>query len=227
MNSIGLTENFHKKTFEKIAPEKRARVFEAAISEFAAKGYNATSINIIAEKAHVSVGGLYRYFESKEALLMTVLDYGYALLEAELSYIVEIEGDLFDRIETMLRDGMVYSRKYKELTQIYLDISTEGLSHLAHKLSSKIEGITTNLYREALKEAKESGLIREDLNLEVVAFCLDNLIMAAQFSCASAYYRERLKLYVGEDFVDDDELLIAGVMDFIRNGLFNEPKSSR
>ncbi len=218
-NEITLKENFHKKTFEKIAPEKRERILQTAISEFAAKGFNATSINIIAEKAGVSVGGLYRYFDSKEALLMTVLDYGYALLETELNHIVDSEGSFYDKIETMLRDSMVYARKYREINQIYLDISTEGLSHLAPKLSFKMEDITAKLYCKSLQEAQEQGVVRKDLKPEIVAFCIDNIIMTIQFSCASAYYRERLKLYVGEPLIDNDDALVAGIMDFIRNGL--------
>lgn len=40
-----------------------------------------------------------------------------------------------------------------------------------------------------------------------------------QFSCTSAYYLERLKIYAGVDIVDDDDALIEGIMDFVRNGL--------
>ncbi len=219
--NLGLKENFHKKTFENIAPEKRERILQTAISEFATKGYNATSINHIAEKAEVSVGGLYRYFDSKDALLMTVLDYGYSLLETELAHIAEMKGDIFDHIEEMLRESILYARNYKEINQIYLDISTEGLSHLASRISFKMETITRNVYVDSLREAQEAGLIRKELNPEVVAFCIDNIIMMLQFSTASAYYRERLKLYVGEDVASNDDALIAGVMDFLKHGIFS------
>lgn len=53
-----------------------------------------------------------------------------------------MEGDIFTRIEAMLRTSMEYSRNYNELNQIYLDVSTEGLSSLANKISLKMEGIT-------------------------------------------------------------------------------------
>lgn len=215
----GLNEHYHKKTFENIAPEKRERILNIAISEFAAKGYNAASINTIAKNAGISIGGMYRYFESKEALIMTVLDWGYALLEKALNEIVEMEGDIFVRIEAMLRTSMDYSRKYKEINQIYLDVSTEGLSALANRISLKMEGITAKLYRESLAQAKEEGIIRKEVHPGIVSFCLDNLIMMVQFSSSSAYYRERLKVYAGTDIADDDDALISGIMDFIKNGL--------
>jgi len=215
----GLNENYHKKTFENIAPEKRERILNEAISEFAAKGYNAASINTIAKNAGISIGGMYRYFESKEALIMTVLDWGYALLEKALSEIVDMEGDIFYRIEAMLRTSMEYSRNYKEINQIYLDVSTEGLSSLANRISLKMEGITARLYHNYLDEAKEQGLVRKEVNSGILSFCLDNLIMMVQFSNSNAYYRERLKVYAGQEIIEDDDTLIAGIMDFIRNGL--------
>lgn len=215
----GLSGHYHKKTFENIAPEKRERIINIAISEFASKGYNAASVNTIAKNAGISIGGMYRYFESKEALIMTVLDWGYVLLEKALSEILEMEGDIFTRIEAMLRTSMDYARNYKELNQIYLDVSTEGLSQFANRISLKMEGITSRLYIKSLEEAKTQGIVRQEIHAGILSFCLDNLIMMVQFSCASAYYRERLKVYAGADIADNDDALIEGIMDFIKFGL--------
>ena len=43
---------FHKRTFEKTTEDRRQKVLEVAINEFAAKGYSATSINDIARNAY-------------------------------------------------------------------------------------------------------------------------------------------------------------------------------
>jgi len=43
--------------------------------------------------------------------------------------------------------------------------------------------------------------------------------MMVQFSYASDYYRERLKIYAGDGMIEDDDQLISGIMDFIRHGL--------
>jgi len=40
-----------------------------------------------------------------------------------------------------------------------------------------------------------------------------------QFSYTSEYFKERLKLFIGEDAFDDDERIIKGVVDFIKNAL--------
>ncbi len=53
--------------------EKQQRVFEAAISLFAEKGYASTSTSEIAKAAAVAEGTIFRHFGSKENLLFSVI----------------------------------------------------------------------------------------------------------------------------------------------------------
>src|SRR5690349_22874095 len=61
--------------FEKLQPEKRERLLESAAKEFATHGYDDASLNQILEKAGVSKGAAYYYFDDKADLFMTVLDH--------------------------------------------------------------------------------------------------------------------------------------------------------
>src|SRR5262249_27015371 len=51
-----------------------AAILEAATRIFAARGYAATTTNRIAEHAGVSVGSLYEYFPSKDAILVALAE---------------------------------------------------------------------------------------------------------------------------------------------------------
>jgi AcrR family transcriptional regulator len=51
-------------------PDRRARIVDAAIDEFAARGFEAASTNAIAESAGVAKGLVYHYFGDKEALFL-------------------------------------------------------------------------------------------------------------------------------------------------------------
>jgi len=50
------------------------KILEAGLTLFAKKGFHATSISQIAAKAEVSKGLTYNYFNSKEALLLAIID---------------------------------------------------------------------------------------------------------------------------------------------------------
>jgi AcrR family transcriptional regulator len=61
--------------FEKIAIEKRERLMEVAAQEFAAHGFEEASLNRILERAQLSKGVAYYYFEDKADLFCTVVKY--------------------------------------------------------------------------------------------------------------------------------------------------------
>lgn len=213
------TGKYYRERFEKISKEKRDRILGAAITEFAANGFSAASINTIARQASISIGSMYSYFESKECLFLTILDDGYQLLEQALSEVVEQEGDVFDKMRRMLTVSVLYARRYHKINQIYIDLSTEGLSHMASETSLKMESITASFYRRFLTQALEEGKIRPDLDPGVIAFCIDNIVMLTQFSFASAYYHERMKIYAGESIAEREEMMIKQIVDFIKHGI--------
>lgn len=63
----------------------RAAILAAATEEFAARGLNGASVNVIAAAAGVNKRMLYHYFESKDGLYLAVLEAVYGGLEAMLT----------------------------------------------------------------------------------------------------------------------------------------------
>jgi len=59
--------------FDKLPAARQLSLIEAAAAEFAAHGYEEASINRILERAEVSKGAAYYYFDDKEDLFLTVV----------------------------------------------------------------------------------------------------------------------------------------------------------
>jgi AcrR family transcriptional regulator len=57
-----------------IRAESRARILEHALEQFAANGYDRTTIRAIAKSAGISQGLIYNYFASKDALLRAIFE---------------------------------------------------------------------------------------------------------------------------------------------------------
>ena len=72
--------------------DKRARLKAAGLSLFGEKGYERTSIEDVAQRAKLAVGGFYQHFRSKRQLLLVLMD---DLLEG-LSQISLEPGDMAD-----------------------------------------------------------------------------------------------------------------------------------
>src|SRR3954471_9503625 len=54
--------------------ETRRRLYETAINLIAARGWQETTLRDVAAEAGVSVGLLYRYFPSKQAIVLALYD---------------------------------------------------------------------------------------------------------------------------------------------------------
>jgi len=59
--------------FEEIRNEKTKLIMQSALQLFANNGYDNTSISQIAKDAGISKGLMYNYFDSKEALIKTIM----------------------------------------------------------------------------------------------------------------------------------------------------------
>ncbi len=210
---------YHTRVFEKLSNEKKNRILTTAAAEFSVFGYQAANINIIADKCGVSVGALYKYFTTKENLFLTVCMDAVRQLSESLQAVEEGGGGIFEKVENVIRTILSHSRRYSELINLYIEITTEGNSELASKLSYQMESVSAEYYRRLISEAVESGELKPGGDAGMSAFCMDNLFMALQFSYASEYWKERMKIYVDENIFDDDERVVAGMMNFIKNAL--------
>lgn len=73
--------------FTKLTEDKQSSILDAAAEEFAARGYEGASFNKIIERAGISKGAAYYYFEDKEDLYATVF-------EQKMDQLLELAGEL-------------------------------------------------------------------------------------------------------------------------------------
>ena len=76
-------------------PKRRNKIINVAVHEFAHKGFDNANINKIASAAGISVGSIYKYFDTKEDLFLTCVHFGVETLEAVANEVIASPGDLF------------------------------------------------------------------------------------------------------------------------------------
>jgi len=64
------------KQFEEMRESRRKQIMDAALELFASEGYSHCSISQLASHAGISKGLMYNYFNSKEALLIAIIEEG-------------------------------------------------------------------------------------------------------------------------------------------------------
>jgi AcrR family transcriptional regulator len=85
----------------------RAAIFNAALALFQEKGYEATTMRAIAERAGVSLGGSYHYFASKEHLVLEFYRHTHQLHLAAIGPLLTRERDLAARLRGVMRAVIV------------------------------------------------------------------------------------------------------------------------
>lgn len=82
-----------------MAEEKRKRILDACIEEFATKGYEGASTNEIVVKAGISKGILFHYFGSKKNLYLYVIDHAIDYtINKYYSEVEKLPDDLVERV---------------------------------------------------------------------------------------------------------------------------------
>lgn len=89
---------------DKMSPDKRVRLINAAMKEFGENKYDKASTNVIVKEAGISKGLLYHYFSSKKDLYNYLFDYAIKALVLPIAEEVGVEdGDIIRRIERITK----------------------------------------------------------------------------------------------------------------------------
>jgi AcrR family transcriptional regulator len=209
---------FHKDRFSVISEEKREQILTAAIKEFAMNGFNGTSINKVAKRAKISIGAMYSYFDSKDDLFLTVVEKLFCVLELAIKD-VDVNRNIYEVIEELFYRAHNYAVTYPEMNQVYLDFSTQSLSNLSNKVSKRLESISRNMYHDVIERAKSKHEMDETIDTGVLSFMIDNWIMMYHFSFASEYYKQRMRLFLGDDLYNNEKEQIDEIMKIIKKAI--------
>lgn len=202
---------------KKLTEEKILEILETGIEEFAEKGLDRANINVIAKKAGISVGVLYKYYKDKEDFFLACLRRSLLVLEAVIHDVVSSEDKILVRAEKIIRAVQYHSRTHSNYINMYSEITSGSSKKFAPLLAAEIEGLTSRTYTTFIKNAMDSNDIRNDIDPRLFAFFFDNLLTMLQFSYCCDYYRERLKVFCGEDILDDDEKVVSELLKFLES----------
>ncbi len=108
------------KQYDEIRQQKRRLIVEVALKLFATEGYHAASISKIAKTAGISKGLMYNYFESKEDLLIAVVDGG---LDELISMFDNLEAQLSDEgFRLMIDEMFMMVEEQKDFWNLYYSL---------------------------------------------------------------------------------------------------------
>lgn len=158
--------------FLNLKPEKQERILNAAMKEFAQKGFKNASTDIIVKAADISKGALFHYFNNKKGLFLFLYDYAVDILKSEiLMKFNNDEKDIFTRRRQAMLLKIEVLKKHPEmydfLTVAYIEDSDEVKREMESRNKKLIayskgimnEGIDTSKFKEDVDIKKAIDII--------------------------------------------------------------------
>ncbi len=205
--------------YKKLDEESIGNLLEAGIDEFSAKGLDRGNINEIARKAGLSVGVIYKYYQDKDQFFLACVEHSLKLLEEAMEDVIRSEDDIMNCIRLLIKNLMDGASKHRNYYVMYNEITSGSCKKYAVELARKIEGNTSKIYEALVAKAKEEGRVSYKTSPKMFAFYFDSLLMMLQFSFSCEYYKERLKIFCGENVFENKEALSESFLEFISQAL--------
>jgi len=148
--------------------ELRVRIIENASMLFFRNGIKSMTMSDIANEIGISKRTLYEVFRDKEDLLEECLDFHHAKADKEIEILTENSENVID---TLIR---LYAQNFHQVLNISKSLINDLKKyhgHLYRKIEEKRKGEMNN-FIPLLKKGVEQGLIRDDINFEIMMWLL-------------------------------------------------------
>ena len=205
--------------YSKLTDEKIEYLLETGIDEFAQLGLSRANINVIAKKAGISVGVIYKYFTDKHHFFLACVEYSLRLLETAMEDVTNNEGDVVSCIRLLVRDLMDGAKKHPNYFVMYNEITSGSCREYAKELARDIEENTAAVYGKLMEKAQAEGRMKKEGDPHMFAFFFDNMLMSLQFAFSCDYYNERMKIFCGENVEENPDKLVEEFVSFMTGAL--------
>jgi len=189
------------KQFEEIRQKSQQKIETVAFELFAKRGYTNTSISQIAKAAEISKGLLYNYYDSKEDLLLRLIEHAIEEAEHALEAFHAENLPATERIRLIAESSITMVKANPQYWQFMTALALQ--SDVAEQIAPLVRKKTDMALQAICPLFEELGY--ENPQLEAFAFgaLLDGLMLHF-ISLGSAYPLEEMKDYILKKYLNSD-----------------------
>jgi AcrR family transcriptional regulator len=149
--------------------ERPKEILEAAFEEFSRNGYAAATLEQVAERAGVTKGTIYVYFDSKEHLFISMVrDFTKATLDTVIEMFERHEGSTADLLRaqfSFIYEHIVGDRRRREVLRMLI-AEASRFPALADRYHDEIHRPCLDLLQRAIQRGIDRGEIRRSAIIE-------------------------------------------------------------
>ena len=190
--------------FENLSEDKKQRILEACIIEFAEKGYEKASTNTIIKQAEISKGILFHYFGNKKSMFLYIFEYCLQFFISEYKkYPLQISEDIFDRIIEIGLIKLKITHANPKISKLVLYAYMNTPEDIRSEIHKKYTKLSNEILPTLFKDIDDSKF-RDDVDskkaLEIVMLFLE----ALQVKYTKAYQGREQELLADMDKIMEE-----------------------
>ncbi len=171
------------------AVTNRARIIEVALSVFAECGLE-LEMNVIAARAHLGVGTLYRHFANREDLLRAIVQRAVDDALTQMRSAASASDDPVVSLQALVSAGLHTQQQYRPLFAVMRDPRLAKLLDSPYAQSIRTQFRKT--VRELIDHGIEVGVFRNDLDAEMAAVTIMGSFTSAIDLLGTSYSLDEL-----------------------------------
>jgi len=165
-----------------VSEERKAQIFQAALTCFSRKGYHQTTMDDIVAESGLSKGALYWYFESKKELFLSLFQEVMGQFSQTWESIVNEKASATDKLLSSLA---LFRTEFKEFVPFFgvlmeawaLTIHDEDVENLTRELYEPYLDIMTRIVEEGITSG-EFRVVSSQATALVVMTLFDGITLA-------------------------------------------------
>jgi AcrR family transcriptional regulator len=167
--------------FSKLDDATRKNILETAAAEFAARGFDGTSLNQLIEQLGISKGSFYYYFDDKADLFITVVDHAWdtMLPDGEFDLSVFDGNNYWPALEDLMREAHARVHENPWLVGLgRLIYNPPDVPQIRERLA-EVFSRARECQTELIRLGQGIGAVRDDLPIELLQALLVGADVAA------------------------------------------------
>lgn len=155
----------------------RDGIVAAAERVFERSGFTDVTMSDVAREAGLSVGTLYNYFDSKEQIFRTLLEWRG---EQFLSHLEEVRGTTSrDRLAGLVTAVLTYVEQHRSTFAIFVELggmAEWSIRHVGGRPAERLYDRYLRLITDAVRDAIREKVLRDDVDVKDHVACLTGVI---------------------------------------------------
>lgn len=147
-------------------PKRKDAILNAALKEFAAKGFDDASTNVIAKEAGISKGLMFHYVNSKKDLFLFLYDYCTKMIDEEYLNLMKFdEQDIFEKLRQSYLLQLELIQKYPWIFE-FINLSSVTKSDEVNRELEKKTNEKLSLCQETMLDVVDESKFKDGLDIE-------------------------------------------------------------